>query len=436
MDSNTPWWREPAIDSSQGEPAAASRSQPQGNSLSYWALVGLTFVLLLAPQEQLPMLAPLRIALLSALLAVLAQGYHRLSNGLPLIDFHPAIKLLLILLAWAVVTVPFSYWPGGSVAYLLKFLIKTTIVFVLLTQVIDNLPKLKGISWALVLMSVPLAATTVGNFISGVQIEGGERVAGYTAGLTANPNDMALMLNLILPLCIALLLDSRQRTAKLLLVGIAGLLVVAIITTFSRAGFLTLVVTATTYAWYLRRRRQRVWAPVVLVLAVCALPLLPGSYVERIQTIVNIEQDSTGSAQTRLSDMKAALLLGLEHPIVGAGLGMNELAMNRERGETWTAVHNVYLQLLVELGFPGLILYLLLFHHCLTATAASHRRGMGKSHPGSQFYLSEGLRVSLIAFAVAAIFYPVAFHFYFYYIAGLAVAASRIGSQDNAGGRA
>jgi hypothetical protein len=36
------------------------------------------------------------------------------------------------------------------------------------------------------------------------------------------------------------------------------------------------------------------------------------------------------------------------------------------------------------------------------------------------------LRVSLIAFAVAAMFHPVAYHFYFYAIAGLAVAAASI----------
>jgi hypothetical protein len=35
-----------------------------------------------------------------------------------------------------------------------------------------------------------------------------------------------------------------------------------------------------------------------------------------------------------------------------------------------------------------------------------------------------------LAFAVAAFFYPVGYHYYFYYFAGLAVAARKIGQAD------
>ena len=43
--------------------------------------------------------------------------------------------------------------------------------------------------------------------------------------------------------------------------------------------------------------------------------------------------------------------------------------------------------------------------------------------PREMFLLAEGIPVSLIAFAVAAFFHPVAYHHYFYYVAGLALAA-------------
>lgn len=433
MHSNSPWWREAAIESPRSRPATSGQGRALGATLSFWALMGFTLILLLAPQERFPALAPLRIALLSAALAVLAHVYHRLSRGLPVIDFSPAITLVFALVAWALVTVPFSHWPGGSVAYLLEMFSKTVIVFVLLTQVIDNLAKLRWITWGLVLMSIPLAMTTVANFMSGVQIEGTARVAGYSAGLTENPNDMALMLNLILCLCIALLLDARRRTVKVLLACIAGLLVVAIIATFSRAGFLTLGVIGLSYAWFLRTRPQRVWVPVLLALVVLALPLVPASYFERIDTISNIEADSSGSAQTRLQDMKVALKLGITNPLVGAGIGMDELVMNEARGETWTKIHNVYLQYLVELGLPGLVLFLLLYHKCLAATGEIRGRHGAKADPGSLFHIAQGLRVSLLAFAVAALFHPVAYHFYFYFFAGLAVAAGRILHDEDKG---
>jgi hypothetical protein len=46
------------------------------------------------------------------------------------------------------------------------------------------------------------------------------------------------------------------------------------------------------------------------------------------------------------------------------------------------------------------------------------------------FCLAEGLQISLIAFAVAAPFYPAAYHFYFYYMAGLAVAVRSVYEQE------
>lgn len=119
-----------------------------------------------------------------------------------------------------------------------------------------------------------------------------------------------------------------------------------------------------------------------------------------------------------------------ENPIVGAGLGMNLLALNGERGATWRAVHNAYLEYAVDLGLPGLILFLLLFVRCLRNTTLVQRRCGWTPAARELFSLAEGLQISLIAFAVAAPFHPVAYHFYFYYIAGLAVASTVMHKVD------
>jgi O-antigen ligase len=236
---------------------------------------------------------------------------------------------------------------------------------------------------------------------------------------------MALMLNLILPVCIALFLASRKAARKWLLAGIFGLLVLAILATFSRAGFLTLGVSCLCYLWLLRNRRERFLGPLLLVLLVIALPLVPADYVDRLKTIVSIEDDASGSAQTRLGDIGVALGVVLEHPVIGSGIGMNALALNEARGTTWTQVHNVYLQIAVELGLPGLTMFLLLYARCLGAVNAVLRNT--RTDPQSALYcLAEGIKVSLLAFGVAAMFHPVACHFYFYYIAGLALATHNV----------
>jgi O-antigen ligase len=112
----------------------------------------------------------------------------------------------------------------------------------------------------------------------------------------------------------------------------------------------------------------------------------------------------------------------MEHPIVGAGIGMDILALNQVRGPEWTEVHNVYLQYAVDLGLPGLILFLILFCGVFRTARSSRWRTASVPELRNLFLLNEGLEVSLIVFAVAGMFHPVAYHFYFYYIGGLALA--------------
>jgi len=137
----------------------------------------------------------------------------------------------------------------------------------------------------------------------------------------------------------------------------------------------------------------------------------------RMETIGDV--DTPGSAQERWDNMKKAWNIMLENPVVGVGIGQNTLALN-EAGTYWGRVHNVYLEIGTELGIAGLVVYLLLVRHCLRSikTAAE----IWRVQRLDLYYLAQGLRISLIGFAIAVTFYPVAYHFPFYYLAGLAVA--------------
>src|SRR5436309_11002573 len=48
--------------------------------------------------------------------------------------------------------------------------------------------------------------------------------------------------------------------------------------------------------------------------------------------------------------------------------------------------------------------------------------------PGARdlFLLAEGIQISLVAFTVAALFHPVAYHLYFYYFAALALTVKAV----------
>jgi O-antigen ligase len=339
------------------------------------------------------------------------------------------MALTLGLAAWAALTLPLSYWPGGSASFLLKDYSKTVALFWLLSNVVDTLPRLRRVAWCLSGLALPLALSGVKNFLSGSFQDVGtvKRIVGYEAGLIQNPNDLALALSLILPLTVALLLASRDLLTQLLLLVIALLQAVGVIVTFSRAGFLTLAVVVTVYVWRSLRRGRTGWAAIVIAAVLAGITLLPPDYLARLRTIASIDSDPSGSAQVRWSDSMAAVRFVLANPLIGGGIGMNTLALNEVRGTTWTAVHNVYLEYAVELGLPGLALFLMLFLACLRKVRMVRRRACSLPAPQSDLsHLAEGIEISLLGFAVSAFFYPVAYHFYFYYLAGLAVAAGAI----------
>jgi O-antigen ligase len=111
-----------------------------------------------------------------------------------------------------------------------------------------------------------------------------------------------------------------------------------------------------------------------------------------------------------------------QNPITGAGIGQDILALNRMRGPTWRSVHNVYLQYAVDLGIPGLVLFLWLFGASLRS-AGRVRILAAKDHALRLLsYQAAGVQIALVAFGVQAFFHPVAYQFYFFCLAGLAVA--------------
>jgi O-antigen ligase len=425
MTTGVVWW------SPQTVPTSAAASHRDSDvKPAFAAIVAFTLILLLSPQNWFPVLKPFRIAFLAAGLGVASLIWERWRHRRPL-GLGREMLICLALVGWAFLTLPLSYWPGGSMSILTDLYIKAVIVFWLLANVVTTARRLRLLAIVLMFCTILLAGTAVKNFATGAFLAESDpvaRIVGYEGMLSSNPNDLALMLNLLIPLGIALLLSAQKTSARILWLTILGINVVGVIVTFSRGGFLALATIAIIYFIKLMRRpgSDRKWAVAMVMLAILSLPLVPESYVDRLATVTDIESDPTNSSQARWRDMVAAAHFVTEHPIIGAGIGMDVLALNEVRGSWWKQVHNVYLEYAVDLGLPGAVLFLMLLYSVFRAVNSSLRRLAHKDELRALFFLAEALQVSLIAFAVASFFHPVAYHFYFYYIAGLALAVRSI----------
>jgi O-antigen ligase len=145
--------------------------------------------------------------------------------------------------------------------------------------------------------------------------------------------------------------------------------------------------------------------------------------VERLSTIVDIEADPTGSAQGRWTDYQVASEVVLKNPVLGVGLGQDILALNEARGQkTWRSVHNAFLEYAVDLGLPGILLFLWLLGASFSSARRVERYTLRKPALWDLSVFAVGVQIALVAFAVAACFHPIAYQFYFFCVAGLAVA--------------
>jgi len=416
------WWRPQAVQASSLSEQPPDTDQA---ALPFWSVMAFTAVLLFSPQTYVPALAPFRPALLVILIGVLAYVSDRWARGLPIVEWNREIGLITGLGVLAALTVPFSLWPGGSVGVLSDFA-KTVAIFLLLSHVVTTMARLRLAAWLLTWMAIGLGLFALYNFMTGAMIDQGanqDRLVGNEGALTKNPNDLALMVNLLLPLTVGLFLSSKETWQRMVLLTAVGIEAATVVLTYSRGGAVTLAVIVLAYLWKLRRRRERTFIYVGLLAAVLALPLLPSSYFDRMSTITNVQADRTGSAQERISDMIIAGKTILANPIIGAGMGMIMLVMREARGGG-LGVHNVYLEHALDLGLIGLGIFLVLLWSCLRVVADIQHTA---SSPDLVCF-AQGLQVSLIAYATAAMFHPVSYQYYFYYIAGLAIGARTIAS--------
>jgi len=417
------WWRP------ERASAAASLTMRPANStgrLAFFALLIFTALLVLAPQNHFPVLQPLRLPFITGCIALGSYLVDRLLQGAPLSIRIRELGVLAAILAWALVTVPASLWPGGSVDTILDSYSKSLVIFFLIVNLVATPKRLRCMNWVLTLVSLPLAVSALVNYQSGVFLAGtGDRIIGYQAGLTDNPNDLALLLNMILPISGGLLLAEPRLWARAAILAIMAVDAVAVIITFSRAGFFVLATTIVLFAWKIVGRRGGKLAVVLVVVAALAsVPLLPGGYLQRIGTSFDTESDTTGSAEARWVLMKGALGYVARHPVVGAGIGMDQLAMNDQLGVgVWRNVHNIYLGYAVDLGLPGLALFLLLLGSALDGARVTARRLKRTGAPRALVSLHAGSQVSLIGFAIGAFFTPGAYGWVLHYSVAMAVAA-------------
>lgn len=194
---------------------------------------------------------------------------------------------------------------------------------------------------------------------------------GRVYGFFDNPNNFAEMLVMLIPLDGALLLNARSWRGKFLAFAALIPCVAAIGLTYSRSGWIGLLVAVGVFLLLWNWR----FLPVIAALGILAIPFLPETIWNRILTIGNLEDSSTSY---RFAIYQASENLMRDYWWRGVGLGSDVMQKVFQTyppmfdGNYPIHTHNNYLQMWGETGILGFLAYLgVLLHQLKMGTKAA-----------------------------------------------------------------
>ena len=170
-----------------------------------------------------------------------------------------------------------------------------------------------------------------------------------------NPNVFGEYLVLIIPVTISMLWGSKNWFSRIAALGLGLVMLAALAVTYSRGAYVGLVIALGLFA-VLRDRRFVFLGVVGLFL----LPfVLPPSVINRFASIGNL-QDTSSSY--RISVWLGSLRIAKDFWPSGIGLGIEPFKLIYPKYSLTAAYahhsHNIYIELLIETGIVGFILFL------------------------------------------------------------------------------
>ena len=466
-------------DRADAPPAAARTTTPGASTLArakrqmsavrerydtdYLFMLAFTALLFFRPQDHIPGLGALHLAELTAIGGLAAMAVRRLSAGQTIAHVNGEVVAVIALGAVIVLTLPFSFWPGGSLAVFSDIYVKIILIFALMMSTISSPRRVQQMTWIMIIASGYIASRAVFDYLRGINLVEGNRVRGAVGGMFENPNDLALNLVTFLAPTMFIIFQEKRASRRLFACAMAVAMLAAIVCTKSRSGFLGLIAMAAVVLYYMAQKKPAIVVGVVLA-ACMSLPVMPSSFWDRMDSIVNAEEDPTGSRAARIRLFDQGVEVFLENPITGIGAGQFRNYTGPVMVEKWRVTHNVWLEVAAELGMFGLAIFAFMVARAYTSSLAALRmlrasapkRGAGitggrwgnsaranpQSHSPSairhvQYDLSaedrrlleinaKGMIAAMVGWTVCSMFASVAFNWTFYYVFALAVAGRDI----------
>jgi len=308
-------------------------------------------------------LAPLlpTMAVLGLTLVAYCSVALGLIHGKRELTYSPINKYLLLFAGVYMAAAFLSVTPRGSLQPALL-----AVFFTLMPMAMENAfhtrRSLENLTGCIVLAGTAVGAVGVGQYVFGVTGAAAWVDSDMFSSITTrvystlqNPNVLAEYLLLVIPLAVALLLTGKNWKERIFWLGCCGVMGLCMILTFSRGGWLGLIIAAGIFALLLEPRLLML-APFALV---ALYFVMPEAVVNRLLSVGDLTDTSTSY---RVAIWMGSIAMLKDYWLCGVGPGTAAFnlvypAYSYNAANAQHA-HNLYLQLLIDGGVCLLLLFL------------------------------------------------------------------------------
>lgn len=397
-----------------------------GHNITFLGVYLFTFFVFFRPYELIPGLDFLSSgAYIIALATLLIYLPTQLTTEGNLTVLSTEVKAIAAMTLIAFLTIPIAKDPATAWTIFNDTYIKAVLMFIVMANVVRTRARLTALLWLSFLITVYMSYMAIDLYLKGEFKTEGYRVSVDLQGLFNNPNDMALHLTTMTPIIIVLGLATKSKILRWVYFSCGALFIFANVVTFSRGGFLGLIVSGIVLMWKLGRNQRLKFTVISIVVGGLFILLAPGNYGLRLLSIFIPGLDPVGSADMRRESLILSLLVTLRNPW-GIGIG-NFPIVGIHSHES----HNAYTQVSSEIGLLGLAAYLIFMLSPFRKLGAIERALFAEEEYDWFYYLSIGLQASLVGYLVSSFFGSVAYNWFIYYLIAYAVAFRRIYSLEH-----
>jgi len=253
---------------------------------------------------------------------------------------------------------------------------------------------------------------------------GGEGLKGPSSSFIGDNNTLALAMVTITPLIAYLITQVDSKWLKRGVMGMAALTALAAIGSYSRGALLGACAMGF-FLWLKSSHKFKTGLAIALVVPIVLLSM-PPEWTGRMQTIETYEEDA--SATGRINSWMFAVNVANAFPQGGGPnvFSPHMFMLYAPNPDRFYDAHSVYFQVLGELGYFGLALFLTLFALSWRLGSKIVRFSRGKEELEWASMLARMCQVSIIGYMVAGAFLTLAYYDLIYYVITILVVLDKV----------